>query len=82
MSPGTKIGLTALGLVGGSLLAAALIPKTSKAEHRASNPVRPGGAAGGFVSVGASAGAGTHDWWLGRNERRRQKHLRMMTAKG
>lgn len=82
MRTGTKVALATLGVVGGGLLANALFKASDHAKTRAQNPM-PRGALGGGVSVGArSPGAGTHDWWLDRNDRRKKKHLRMMTAKG
>jgi hypothetical protein len=72
MSPGAKILLAVAGVVGGGLLANAVLAPVPRVL---TNPfLRPS-------TRGVSVG-GTHDWWLGRNERRRKKHHRMMTAKG
>lgn len=66
---------TKLVLVAGTLLGAGLAARLVRRRQR-----NPRTAADHAVTVGA--GSGTRDWWLARNEKRRQKHLRMMTAKG
>jgi hypothetical protein len=71
MSTGTKIMLAVAGVVGGGLLANVILGPSIRLGNPMLRPSTRG------VSVG-----GTQDWWLGRNERRRKKHHRMMTAKG
>lgn len=76
MSPSTKVLLAVTGLVAGGLLATVVVNKST--GTRVANRLRTAGM--GMASVGQSGG--TADWWLDRSNRRRQKHLKMLTAKG
>lgn len=79
MSPVVKAVLAGIG-VGLGVAAASVLLKSSSATG--ANRL-PNTASAGRVGVGyISPGSGTRDWWHDRNARRRNKHLKLMTAKG
>lgn len=77
--------MVALGAVGVAIgvAGAYVFFKDSDSNAKSTSARAPNPASAGRVGVGyVSPGAGTRDWWHDRNSRRRQKHLKMMTAKG
>lgn len=79
MTTWQTVALAALGVGIGAAAAYYFFGGTpSRTVARMPNPASSGG-----VSVGyTTPSSGTRDWWHDRNERRRRKHLKMMTAKG